>query len=381
MNYFDIEGACAVARYFPPSSASTPEPALRGQAEWLASRESSRNQKIRLMPDAHPGKIGPIGLAMTVGETLLPGLVGIDMGCGVTLAKLRMKRRPDFGALSAIVREQIPAGFAVRDKLLPEALSFNFERFRVLRHINVAGAQKSLGTLGGGNHFLEVDRDEEGAFWLAVHSGSRRVGVEVAGRYMQLASAQAAGSPKGKGAFEEAPLSGGLLSDYLSDLEGACAYAEASRRAMLRLICGGMRWKMESVLSVVHNYVDCSDTVPILRKGAISAKAGEPVAIPINMRDGILLGEGLGNPEWNESAPHGAGRILKRDAVKNVLTVSRLREEMKAAGIQSPSISAETLDEAPEAYRALADILPALAPTVRVTQRLVPVWCFKGGKG
>lgn len=241
MNYFDIEGACAVARYFPPSSASTPEPALRGQAEWLASRESSRNQKIRLMPDAHPGKIGPIGLAMTVGETLLPGLVGIDMGCGVTLAKLRMKRRPDFGALSALVREQIPAGFAVRDKLLPEALSFNFERFRVLRHINVAGAQKSLGTLGGGNHFLEVDRDEEGAFWLAVHSGSRRVGVEVAGRYMQLASAQAAGSPKGKGAFEEAPLSGGLLSDYLSDLEGACAYAEASRRAMLRLICGGMR--------------------------------------------------------------------------------------------------------------------------------------------
>ena len=150
---------------------------------------------------------------------------------------------------------------------------------------------------------------------------------------------------------------------------------------MLRLICGGMRWKMESVLSVVHNYVDCSDTVPILRKGAISAKAGEPVAIPINMRDGILLGEGLGNPEWNESAPHGAGRILKRDAGKNVLTVSRLREEMKAAGIQSPSISAETLDEAPEAYRALADILPALAPTVRVTQRLVPVWCFKGGKG
>lgn len=381
MNYFDIEGACAVVRYYPPSSAAAPEPALRGQAEWLASREPSRNQKIRLMPDAHPGKIGPIGLAMTVGENLLPGLVGIDMGCGVTLAKLRMKRRPDLGALSAFAREKIPAGFAVREKPLPEALSFNFEHFRVLRQIHIEGAQKSLGTLGGGNHFLEVGRDEEGGFWLAVHSGSRRVGVEVAGRYMQLASAQAAGSLKGKVSFEEAPLSGGLLSDYLSDLEGACAYAEASRRAILRLICDGMRWKMESVLSVVHNYVDCSGTVPILRKGAISAKAGEPVAIPINMRDGILLGEGLGNPEWNESAPHGAGRILRRDAVKNVLTVSHFREEMKAAGIQSPSISAETLDEAPEAYRALADILPALAPTVRVTARLKPVWCFKGGKG
>lgn len=381
MTYFDIEGACAVARYYAPSSAAAPEPALRGQAEWLASRESSRNQKIRLMPDAHPGKIGPIGLAMTVGDSLLPGLVGIDMGCGVTLAKLRMKRRPDFGALSAFAREKIPAGFAVREKPLPEALRFNFERFRVLRHINLEGAQKSLGTLGGGNHFLEIDRDQEGAFWLVVHSGSRRLGVEVAGRYMQLASAQAAGTPDGKVPFEEAPLSGGLLTDYLLDLEGASSYAEASRRAMLRLICDGMRWKMESLLSIVHNYVDCSGTVPILRKGAISAKAGEPVAIPINMRDGILLGVGLGNAEWSESAPHGAGRILRRDAVKNVLTVRQLREEMKAAGIQSPSISAETLDEAPEAYRALADILPALAPTVRVTARLKPVWCFKGGKG
>ena len=309
MNYFDIEGACAVARYFPPSSASTPEPALRGQAEWLASRESSRNQKIRLMPDAHPGKIGPIGLAMTVGETLLPGLVGIDMGCGVTLAKLRMKRRPDFGALSALVREQIPAGFAVRDKLLPEALSFNFERFRVLRHINVAGAQKSLGTLGGGNHFLEVDRDEEGAFWLAVHSGSRRVGVEVAGRYMQLASAQAAGSPKGKGAFEEAPLSGGLLSDYLSDLEGACAYAEASRRAMLRLICGGMLWKMESVLSVVRHGAD-SEKRRYLRKGGGTRRHSDQHAgrHPFGRRPGEPRMERIGPPRRRQDSEARCGK-------------------------------------------------------------------------
>ena len=347
----------------------------KAQLKLLADNEVSKNSKICVMPDVHPSKVCTVGLTMTVGEKILPEVVSSDIGCGLTITKLQ-KFRPDFQKLDKVIMENIPSGSNIRKKPHIKAETFNFEKLCAEKHINKDRALRSLGTLGQGNHLLEIDKDETNEYYLVIHSGSRHLGKELTDFYLS----QGEKFLKEKGynvPYELTWLEGELMQNYLHDLAIVQEFAELNRRIMAEEICKGMKWKTEEILSCAHNYVDFSLETPILRKGAISAKKDEFVIIPINMRDGVILGKGKGNDDWNQSAPHGAGRILKRVDVKNQYTVSDFKREMK--GIYSPSISKETLDEAPFAYRGMEEILDAIQDTVEVTKILKPVYNFKAG--
>ena len=230
--------------------------------------------------------------------------------------------------------------------------------------------------MGGGNHFIELDTDEEKNMYLVIHSGSRHLGKEVTEYY--LSEGQRFLKNKGIDVpYEMTYLEGSLMEDYLHDLDIVQEFASLNREIIITEIAKGMKWKILETYSCIHNYVDFSSETPIIRKGAISAKHGEKVIIPINMRDGIILGTGLGNPDWNYSAPHGAGRIMKREDIKANYTVSSFKNAMK--GIYSSCIGKDTLDEAPFAYRNLESIQETITDTVAIDYIIKPVFNFKTG--
>ena len=365
------DGIYAYAKIF----TDTIEDYALAQIKQLCDQKAFRGSQIRVMPDVHPGTVGTIGFTATFEGALMPNMVGVDMGCGITLAKLK-QRRAERQKLDRVIREQIPSGTQIRRKPHPLGLAADLEELRCFRHINEARVRLSMGTLGGGNHFIDIDRDEEGELYAAVHSGSRRLGKEVTEYYLREGQKEL----KKKG--EEVPyeltyLEGKLLEDYLYDLHLAQELASRNRRAILDEMMKGLKWKGQWSLDIPHNYVELLEKGGIIRKGAISAKAGESVAIPVNMRDGIILGEGLGNADWNHSAPHGAGRILKREDVGKRYTPAQFKEQMK--GIYCTCIGRDTLDEAPFAYRGLDEIKEAVGETVQIRQILKPVYNFKAG--
>ena len=345
------------------------------QIKLLCDNEVSRESKIRVMPDVHPSKVSTVGLTMTVGERIMPCLVGIDIGCGVTIARLK-KFRPEYQKIDKAIRENISTAKGVRSRIYSTAANFDFKELLAESHINKQRALQSLGTLGYGNHYFEIDIDDAGNYYVSVHSGSRHLGKEVAEYYL------AEGQKKLKARGEIIPyeltyLTGELMTEYLHDLQVVQKYACLNRRIMIEEVSKIMKWKIEAVVDCVHNYVDFRTETPILRKGAISAQRDEAVIIPINMRDGVIVGKGKGNVDWNYSAPHGAGRILKRTEVKNHHTLSEFKTAMK--GIYSTSITKDTLDESPFAYRGLENIVEAIADTVEIEKVLRPVYNFKAG--
>lgn len=345
------------------------------QIKQLCDQPAFEGCKVRIMPDIHPGKVGPIGFTSTVGEYVMPAVIGIDIGCGMTMAKIR-KGRADFGKLDTVIRERVPSGFDKRNKLHRFVDEFDISELKCAKHINTKTIMSSLGTLGGGNHFIELDKDEEGDIYIVIHSGSRHLGKEVAEYYLSTGN----NVLKEKGldvVYELTWLEGDLKDDYLHDMAIVQDFAYLNRLAMLDEITDGMKWKTEDAINCIHNYVDFSSDIPIMRKGAILAKKDEDVIIPVNMRDGIILGKGRGNPDWNMSAPHGAGRILNREQVKNNYTVSMFKKEME--GIHSICIGKDTLDEAPFAYRSIEDIIPYIGETVEITEIIKPIYNYKAG--
>ena len=370
-----VNGVYASAKIF----TDNVEAYALAQIQMLCDHAASEGSRIRVMPDVHPGKVGTIGLTMTVGEMALPNVTGIDIGCGITITKIKQKKI-EYQKLDKVIRENVPSGAALRAKVHRFAEETGLERLRCCEHVNLDKAEASLGTLGGGNHFIEIDRDEEGGLYAAVHSGSRHLGKEVTEYY--LAQGQKALKESGvKVPYELTYLTGELLEDYLYDQQIVQEFAEINRQAILDEIRKGMKWKMEESISCVHNYIEIpeedSGAEPMLRKGAISAKDGERVVIPINMRDGMILGTGKGNRDWNESAPHGSGRILKRSEVKSRYTMAQFKTEMK--GIYCTCIGKETLDEAPFAYRRLEEIAGNIAETVEIDKVIRPVYNYKDG--
>lgn len=347
----------------------------KAQIQALCDNEAFHNCVIRVMPDVHPGKVGTIGFTSTLGEKILPNVVGIDIGCGISLAKIT-GRTTEFQKLDRVIKENIPSGFEIRKTAHTKVKDFPFEKLHCRKHIREDKARLSLGSLGGGNHFIEVGKSEMDETYLSIHSGSRQLGKEVTEFYLKegakILKSQGKNIP-----YELVYLEGELKESYLHDLAVVESFAALNRNIMIEEITKGMKWKVLEVFSSSHNYVDFSLKSPILRKGAVSAKKNEVVIIPINMRDGILLGKGLGNPEWNYSAPHGAGRILKREAVKEHFTLASFKKEMK--GIYSPSIKKETLDEAPFAYRSLNSILSAIEESVKIDTIIRPIYNFKAG--
>ena len=349
----------------------------RKQLQMICDHPSAAGSKIRVMPDVHPGKVGTIGLTMTVGDCLLPSLVGVDMGCGMTMAQIKAKN-VEYQKLDTVIREQVPVGGNVRKKIHKFSDRIDLKALKCYKAIDSAKAERSIGTLGGGNHFIEVDKDAEGNFYIVVHSGSRHLGMEVTDFYLREGQKEQQMKKQGGHApYEMTCLSGGLLEDYLHDLALVQEFAAVNREAMIDEIVRGMKWKVVDSYACIHNYVDFSGEVPILRKGAIRAKQDEKVIIPINMRDGIILGTGLGNEDWNCSAPHGSGRIYRRSEVKEHHTVAEFKEAMK--GIHSVCVNKDTLDESPFAYRKIEDIAAVIGATVQIHKIIKPVYNFKAG--
>ena len=363
-----IKGIYAEAKIF----TDDVEPYAEAQVKMICDNEVAAGGRICLMPDIHPGKVGPIGLSMTVMDRVIPQLLGVDIGCGMTCVKLN-KTSAEFQKLDRVIRENVPSGFDIRNNPHYMTEDFSFDGLRCIGHINRQKAERSLGTLGGGNHFIELDKGTDGSMYLVVHTGSRHLGEEVAEYYTKLAfqclKEQGKDIP-----YYMSYLEGEHKKAYLEDVRIIQDYADWNRQIIVREILKGMKWKAAEQFSSPHNYLD---DMGILRKGSVSARIGESVIIPINMKDGIILGVGKGNEEWNCSAPHGSGRKLKREDVKNRYTVSEFKKEMK--GIYSSCIGADTLDEAPAAYRSMDEIVGHIKDTVEVTELLKPVYNFKAG--
>ena len=372
----------------------------------LCNQEFTAGSRIRLMPDVHAGAGCTVGTTMTITDRVVPNLVGVDIGCGMETARLR-EDHLELQKLDKLIRERIPSGFAVRSAVHRYADQIDLEELCCFRHIQMLRAEKSIGTLGGGNHFIEVDRDEEGQLYVVIHSGSRHLGLEVAKYYQEegykvlnqtdqasldrlIAEMRAAGRQKDiqkelkrrksqKLTRIPRPLAyvaGALFDQYIHDMKLVQHFARLNRQAMLDEIVKGMKLHVEEQFTTVHNYID-TDAM-ILRKGAVSARAGERLLIPINMRDGSLLCVGKGNEDWNCSAPHGAGRLMSRGEAKQSFTVSEFKKQME--GIYSTSVGRSTLDECPMAYKGMADILDNIGPTAEVVKVIRPIYNFKAGE-
>lgn len=363
-----VKGIYAEAKIF----TDDVEAYAQAQVKMICDNEVADGSKICMMPDIHPGKVAPIGLSMTVTDKVIPQLLGVDIGCGMTCVKLN-KNNVEFQKLDKVIRENVPSGFTIRKEPHYMAEEFSYEGIHCIRHINQDKADRSLGTLGGGNHFIELDKGTDGSLYLVVHTGSRHLGEEVAEYYTKLANTCL--KEQGKDIpYYMSYLEGDNKRAYMEDVQLIQRYAEWNRQIIVREILKGMKWKAVEQFSVAHNYLDASG---ILRKGSISARNGERVIIPVNMKEGIILGIGKGNAEWNDSAPHGSGRRLKREDVKNRYTVSEFKKEMK--GIYSSCVGAATLDEAPFAYRSITDIAGQIKDTVEITEICKPVYNFKAG--
>jgi len=368
----------------------------------LLNQGFAAGSKIRIMPDTHAGAGCTIGTTMTVSDKVVPNLVGVDIGCGMETVLLK-DTHVELRRLDKIIHAHIPAGFAIRKKPHPYLDEINIVTLRCADHVNLGRAELSLGTLGGGNHFIELDRDEEGQLYLVVHSGSRHLGKQVAEYYQNAAVHDLKDKSKEankriselKKQGQETKIQtelkkfdlrkvdknlafceGRLLDDYLHDMAMVQRYAELNRRAIIQEIAKQMSFKIADSFTTIHNYIDLETM--ILRKGAISAKMGERVLIPLNMRDGSLICIGKGNSDWNFSAPHGAGRLMSRSAAKSSITLAQFEKSME--GIYSTTVAKSTLDESPFAYKPMEEIIANIGDTVDVVKIIKPLYNFKAAE-
>ncbi len=375
------------------------------QIRRMCDYELTEGSKIRIMPDVHAGKGCTIGTTMTVSDKACPNIVGVDIGCGMYTVKLNDETL-DFERIDDACH-YIPSGMNVWDGRKEH---FDLTELRCFRSLKDSKRlERSLGTLGGGNHFVEIDKATDGTFYLVIHSGSRNLGKQVAEIYQQLAVDLHMGKEnyfiqrdeiirsykeqgrRGeiqsalkalKNSYEIQELSvpedicwlyGSFLEDYLHDVEICQRFARRNRELMAEVILGRTGMTSSDSFHTIHNYIDTDEM--ILRKGAIAAHKGEKILIPINMRDGVVLATGKGNPEWNYSAPHGAGRLMSRSKAKENLDMAAYVEAMK--GIYTTSVNEQTIDEAPMAYKSLEDIIDVIKESVDVIDIMKPVYNFK----
>ena len=373
MQIIDIQGKYTSARIFTTDNSDTAVDSYAlAQIRHLCNLPCSEGTTVRVMPDFHPGNGCVIGLTMTLQNSVMPNLVGMDIGCGVSCYKIR-KAIPDFQKLDTVIRDHVPSGFNIHTQTKSTDISALLDTLVCRKHIRKDQALCSLGSLGSGNHFIEVDQDEDQNHWLLIHSGSRHLGVEVCTSYLKQGEEQL----KKQGLhvpFEETWIEGGLFHDYLHDMQIATVFASENRHRIAQTICKKMGWKIEESFESIHNYISRDN---ILRKGAISAEG--ICIIPINMQEGCLIGQGKKNAEWSFPAPHGAGRIVSRSKAREQFTVTEFKKAM--TGIFSTCIGRSTIDESPFVYRRKAEIAHAIEDTVTVLNSLSPVYSFKhGGK-
>lgn len=401
---FEIKGKVNTAVCY---AAVVEEEAIE-QIRRMCDYEFTEGSKIRIMPDVHAGKGCTIGTTMTINGKVVPNIVGVDIGCGMYTVELGPVNI-DFERVDAAVHE-IPSGRGVWEGRMERFDLTGLACYRSLKQTK--RLERSLGTLGGGNHFIEIDVASDGNKYLVIHSGSRNLGKQVAELYQALAVDLNLGKanyfeqrdeiirtykeqgrrPEIQAALKSLEaewkakeptmpadlcyLYGTYLEDYLHDVEICQQFARRSRERMAEIILEKTGMTARSSFHTIHNYIDTKEM--ILRKGSIAAHAGELVLIPINMRDGSVLARGKGNPEWNFSAPHGAGRLMSRMKARETLNLEAYRKTME--GIYTTSVNESTLDEAPMAYKSLDDILDVIRDSVDVIEVLKPIYNFKASE-
>lgn len=384
------------------------------QIELLLAQDAFKDCKVRIMPDVHAGKGCVIGFTADLGEKVIPNIVGVDIGCGMLCVSLG-QADIDFEKLDNVIRSYIPSGRNVHEgRIIRFEELQDLKCYRELR--DTKRLERSIGTLGGGNHFIEVDVAEDGEKYLVIHTGSRNLGKQVADYYQDLAFKLMSGKDK---LYEEQDrlieeykaagrkseiqsaiaellryfkavnpkipkdlcyLEGKYREDYLHDMRICQKFAYINRGMIAQIICNHMGWgvdaDMPDYFECIHNYIDHDSN--IVRKGAISAKLGEKVLIPINMRDGCIIGTGKGNEDWNQSAPHGAGRVMSRTKAKELVSLEEFEKSMD--GIYTTSVNQSTIDESPMAYKTLDEIVENIKDTVDVLAIIKPVYNFKASE-
>ncbi len=346
-----------------------------GQITALLNQEFVQDAQIRIMPDCHAGAGCVVGTTITLKDRVVPYLVGSDIGCGMLVIKLKEKRinLPDF---DSVIHKYVPSGFDTSKTDKSSKTAIDIEKLKCFSKakIDVAKAYRNVGTLGGGNHYVELDKDDDGNIYLVIHTGSRSLGKDVCEYYQNLAykklKERVSYIP-----FEMAYLEGQDFDDYIYDMKLVQQYAKDNRAEVARLILKYSKLTEIERFETVHNYID-TDAM-MLRKGAVSANKCEELIIPINMRDGALICVGKGNPDWNFSAPHGAGRLMSRGDAKRSFTVSEYKKTMKEAGIYTTSVGAGTLDECPMAYKPIESIVDNIEDTVEITKIITPIYNYK----
>ena len=375
------------------------------QIKTVCDIEDFASSKIRIMPDVHAGVGCTIGTTMTLSNKVVPNMVGVDIGCGMYTVELG-KVELDLEAFDSVAHT-IPCGKAVWEVRLER---FDLQELRCFRALKDSRRlERSIGTLGGGNHFIEIDTDPEGNKYLVIHSGSRNLGTQVAEHYQGLAIDLAMGKDeyfkrreeiirtyKAEGRKNEIQdtlkrmakefeaseptiprslcyLYGSYMEDYIHDIDICQRFAVRNREKMAEILLDGMGLTAVDSFQTIHNYIDVESM--ILRKGSVSAKAGEKLLIPINMRDGSLICVGKGNPDWNFSAPHGAGRLMSRTDAFERLTMAEYEAQM--SGIYTTCVNTSTLDESPMAYKSMEHIVEHITPTAQIVAHIKPIYNFK----
>lgn len=400
--FYEITGKYNTAKVF----TNVIENEAVEQIKTLCNQEFITGSKIRIMPDVHSGAGCTIGTTMTITDKVIPNLVGVDIGCGMETVMITDKEI-DLEKLDKLIYEKIPSGHNIR-KIPHELINeIDLNQLKCTGHVKMDRAIRSIGTLGGGNHFIEAGKDEEGNIYITVHSGSRHLGLEVANYYQKMGYKalnkvsdidieKIIEQLKNEGREKEinktikeikkqiitdipqalAYVSEELFDDYIHDMKLIQKFAVLNRKAMMDEIIKGLGTEVAEEFTTIHNYIDTD--MMILRKGAVSAKEGEKLLIPINMRDGSLICIGKGNEDWNYSAPHGAGRLMSRTKAKKTFELKNFKKEME--GIYTTSVNKDTLDECPMAYKAMEDIIKNIGDTVDIIKRIIPIYNFKAGE-
>lgn len=380
------------------------DPLAVNQIYEMLAQSTFKDQQVRIMPDAHAGSNCVVGFTSTLGDKIIPNVIGVDIGCGMRTVMLG-KIDVDLPALDNFIKTNIPAGSNYAKEENGRDLIESLHVAKQLRdYPRLFG---SIGSLGGGNHFIEIDEDFDGNKYLVIHSGSRNLGMQVASIYQKLAVRDCKGVAeeerneviqklKAQGRISEIPdaikevnakfayrskipndycyLDGIHAEKYLHDMRICQVFAERNRAKMAEKILKFLGVRGAEYFETVHNYIDENNVV---RKGAISAKKGEKVIIPMNMRDGCFIAIGKGNPDWNFSAPHGAGRLVSRSDAKKLFTEEEFKQEMK--GIYTTTADKSTIDESPMAYKPSSEIEALISPTVEVIAKIFPIYNFKAG--
>lgn len=390
--------------------ANNIEPSALNQIYTLVKQPAFSNCKIRIMPDVHAGAGCVIGFTAELGDKVIPNIVGVDIGCGMLTVEVG-KIDVNFDELDKVIREKIPSGRNVHNNRV-----VRFDKLQDLycyRELkDTKRLERSIGTLGGGNHFIEVDIDEDDDKYLIIHSGSRSLGKQFAEYYQKLAIEIMRGKDtllkmqekiiadyKAQGRKREIEkaikelhrrfhpnplnipkelcyLTGKYREQYLHDMEICQQFAARNRGEIAKVILSAMNWNDIRSFETIHNYIEFGSNM--VRKGAISAKENEKLLIPINMRDGCIIGIGKGNDDWNQSAPHGAGRIMSRSKAKETISLDDFQQSME--GIYTTSISMSTLDESPMVYKSLDEILENIKDTIDIIKIIKPIYNFKASE-